>query len=238
MHRSLSFFFLVVLIITVKTSGHEEPIIFVDSQFSFEITDRTIDSSGYDVTITNSPELPHGASFKLIIEDSLGNQNSFSVSTSIDTGLNMVRAGNNLTLIVETETDSHLLHSHVIPKGVWNHLGHVYSNWTHGTVPDGRGFGQGAIRDVGHVLSLISDSPLDSAEASILGETVVNIVRGSSIDYNDDIVPSNPSDGYGLLKYSFGMRDHIFNAGDSPDASSMISERANVIVDEYENYIL
>ncbi|MHA2171348.1 MAG: hypothetical protein ACXAB7_15785, partial [Candidatus Kariarchaeaceae archaeon] len=224
MHRSLSFFFLVVLIITVKTSGHEEPIIFVDSQFSFEITDRTIDSSGYDVTITNSPELPHGASFKLIIEDSLGNQNSFSVSTSIDTGLNMVRAGNNLTLIVETETDSHLLHSHVIPKGVWNHLGHVYSNWTHGTVPDGRGFGQGAIRDVGHVLSLISDSPLDSAEASILGETVVNIVRGSSIDYNDDSVPSNPSDGYGLLKYSFGMRDHIFNAGDSPDASSMISE--------------
>jgi hypothetical protein len=186
-----------------------------------------------------NPQLPDGYNYMLSFDgkDSFNFTESDNNEFTYNSDSNIITNGKNLTLYLVTPENLMKLGSREVPSSIWNHVKHVYSNWTAGDNPpkDGRGFGQGAVADSLILDELIEGTTSSQEELLILAESVFNILFATSANFNNDVNAEIHSDGYGLFNYSVGMRDHIRNAGNGdPDSASEIAVTANDILGSFD----
>lgn len=231
------------LMLLTPTSA--EIVIFDNTNFSVKIFDSSLvsNSSAIEIKIDNLPSLGSNVSFVLLLQ---GNNKEFVFREAaiFDAGFNIISESSGYNISLRTSDQELLLYSHLIPNRVNLHMGHIYGNWTFGiATPDGRGFGQGVITDLKILDSIVEN--LDESNLLVTSERIQNLLFGTVNDYNGDESISSDGDGYGLFNYTIGMRDHIFNAGSSSDATSAqsanatatVSEIGKIISDDYPNFI-
>ncbi|MCE7735119.1 MAG: hypothetical protein GPJ54_09595, partial [Candidatus Heimdallarchaeota archaeon] len=137
-----------ILIFNIAPSSGQETIIFSSSSIEIEIEGNLVNSNNVRVTISNSPNLPEDFSYRISFEDAV-TEDFDSVSGLIETNSNLISNGRIINLDLIGPSTQLNLATREVNAGIWNHINHIYSNWTFGSnpPPDGRGFGQGAVVD-------------------------------------------------------------------------------------------
>lgn len=226
----------IVIFILIFTTGHtsgQETLIFASTSFEIELEGDLINSKNVRVTLTNGPALSEDFSYRISFENGL-TEDFGSVGGTIETSFNLLSNGRIINLeLIGPSTEINLANREVTP-GIWNHVSHIFANWTFGSnpPPDGRGFGQGAVIDSQILDSLTNQNITSQDELIILAEDIFNVLFGSSVDFNSDNAVKTFSDNWGLYNYSIGMRDHIRNAGnaDTVPTSSIATSTGNIVI--------
>ncbi len=211
----------IVFVLLVSTSfGNAETITISSGSVNLSFNTEGAISNTLSVKLENFPSLPNNVKVKLVFSPSV--IKTLSTNINLTFTQNLFTAFNGYSVILDDGTTNFTLISHVIPTGVLVHVRHVYSNWTFGQPPppDGRGLGVGAMIDSQNLVKAIPSSVNSVSEGSSFGEGLVNLVLGKTVDYNQDSKVTTFSDNWGFASYLYGMRDHIFNAGKSTDASA------------------
>ncbi|MFW9856434.1 MAG: hypothetical protein ACFFFG_15385, partial [Candidatus Thorarchaeota archaeon] len=239
----LVFFIAVLVFVQGSRSAVASPKDTAHIQFNFEIGDGITDSSAYGVTVISNVSTLFNPAFELVLAGSETYSFDFDQNETIESDMNIIGAAresnfNGIEIYYNGSSSKDLLFTHNQPSGVRTHLGHIYYRWELGTpTPNGQGFALGAIHDIQLLSDLVKKSITTVAEANSLGESIVNTLLGTKVDYDGNGSAINPSDEYGFFTYSYGMRDHIKNAYTSFEASSELIDNGTQIFSSFAQYI-